>query len=172
MKDGTDLVLGVLQAADGEIVGKIRFQKVIYLLEQAGLGAGLAFSYHHYGPYSEALAGTLDFAELIDGSVVEEPRTTAKGFTFTAYKILPGFIQDRKKVGKLPFAEARRLIREMKSETSIVIELAATIHWLKFKERVADWRKELVRRKTTKATPEFVARAEVLLGKIGLGLSS
>lgn len=168
MSDRSDLILAILEAADGEIVGKIRFQKVVYLLEQAGLGSGWSFSYHHYGPYSEALAGDLDFAELIDGSVREEPRTTSKGFTFTAYKILPGFVKQRETVGNLTFSDARRLVQEMKAETSIVIELAATIHWLSNKEKVSDWRTELIRRKTTKATPEFVARAENLLNKIGV----
>jgi uncharacterized protein YwgA len=50
------LVKAVFQAADGEIVGRIRIQKIFYLLEQLGMGGGIWFSYHHYGPYSEELS--------------------------------------------------------------------------------------------------------------------
>ena len=43
-------------AAGGEIVGKIRLQKVVYLLDQMGLNSGFSYQYFHYGPYSEDLA--------------------------------------------------------------------------------------------------------------------
>jgi hypothetical protein len=48
--------LGLIQAAGGEVVGKIRLQKEVYLLDQIGLQSGFPFEYHHYGPYSEMLA--------------------------------------------------------------------------------------------------------------------
>lgn len=164
----SELISAILQAADGEIVGKIRLQKIVYLLEQAGLQSGFAFSYHHYGPYSEDVSTALTFAEIVDGAVVEGSRTTQRGFTFAAYSLAEGFSVERATVGQLGFDSARALIAKMKAETSIVIELAATIHWLKYKERVAEWRTELVRRKTTKATNEFIERALALLTDLQL----
>lgn len=170
LSNNSDLILAVLQAAGGEIVGKIRFQKIVYLLEQLGLKSGLPFSYHHYGPYSEELANDIDFSQIIDGSISEEPRTTSNGFTFTAYKLMPAFSSARERVGDLDFINAQNLVSRMKSETSVVIELAATIHWLKEKEKVSDWEAELVRRKTSKATSENISRAKDLLEKVGLSL--
>jgi hypothetical protein len=56
----------------------------------------------------------------------------------------------------------------MKDETSTVLELAATIHWLREKERVGDWRKELKIRKGSKAEESRIEKACTLLGKIAL----
>lgn len=166
MKDRTELIALVLKAADGEVVGKIRMQKIFYLLEQLGLDAGLQFSYHHYGPYSEDLARSLDYAELVD-AVREEPRNTSYGSTFIAY-LLAKDHNPAPTIGNIQWEKAKNLLSEMKKETSIVIELAATIHWLVKKEKVADWESELKRRKTTKAEPAFVSRAEALLEKLSL----
>ena len=49
-------IASLVRAAGGEIVGKIRLQKMVYLLDQMGLNSGYPFEYHHYGPYSESLA--------------------------------------------------------------------------------------------------------------------
>jgi len=40
----------LLKAADGELVGKVRLQKTVYLLDQIGMGSGFTYEYHHYGP--------------------------------------------------------------------------------------------------------------------------
>lgn len=40
----------------GELVGKVRLQKTVYLLDQLGLNSGFSYEYHHYGRYSEELA--------------------------------------------------------------------------------------------------------------------
>ena len=56
----------------------------------------------------------------------------------------------------------------MKEEQSVIIELAATIHWLKEKENVADWRDELKRRKASKADDAKILQAERLLEALQL----
>lgn len=166
MVQPTDLVVGVINAAGGKVVGKIRLQKLVYLLEQLGLGGGFRFSYHHYGPYSEDLASALDYAQLVDRKVAESPHITASGMNFTTYSSLVPLSETS--IGNMSLERARTLAGLMVAETSIVIELAATIHWLKNKEKVADWRTELKRRKNSKATSENVAKAELLLSRIGL----
>lgn len=167
MKDRTELISLVMDAADGEVVGKIRMQKIFYLLEQLGLNADLPFSYHHYGPYSEDLARSLDYAEVVDNALREEPRHTASGSTFIAYLLQkPAPLSE--KIGNMQKQVAKNYITEMKKETSVVIELSATIHWLKNKEKITDWQTELKRRKTSKAEPALVSRAEALLEKLSL----
>ena len=47
----TSLLAALLHAAGAEIIGAIRLQKIVYLLEQLGMGGEFWFSYHHYGPY-------------------------------------------------------------------------------------------------------------------------
>ena len=56
----------------------------------------------------------------------------------------------------------------MKAEPSTVLELAATIHWLREKEKVADWRRELKMRKGAKADDARITKAEALLQKLSL----
>ena len=53
-------VPGLVRAAGGEVVGKVRLQKLVYLLEQLGLISGYSFEYRHYGPYSEELADQVE----------------------------------------------------------------------------------------------------------------
>jgi hypothetical protein len=72
------------------------------------------------------------------------------------------------KLGRLSGEQARELIGKLKSTTSTVLELAATIHWLVHKERVPDWRAELKGRKGPKTEGGRTERALQLLGTLGL----
>jgi uncharacterized protein len=166
-----ELIKKTLQAADGKIVGRIRLQKIFYLLQQFGLDSSFRFSYHHYGPYSEELSGSVMRAEVLDKLINEKEELTSYGAPYSVYTLL---IDEPppETVGNLPFGVAHKLIATMKSETSVVLELAATIHWLKEKEKVADWKTELKTRKPTKATSEPVERAERLLARIQMEASS
>ena len=80
MSEGERLVEAVLRAADGEIIGRIRLQKIFYLLEQIGLGAPFRISYHHYGPYSEELSVAVDRAHVLDETISEKKVQTQDGF--------------------------------------------------------------------------------------------
>ncbi len=168
MKDRTDLITGVIQAAGGKVIGQIRMQKIFYLLEQLGLSANIRYSYHHFGPYSEDLARSIDYAELIDSAVKEVPDRTISGSTFIAYELSKNLQENPDKIGDLSFSDVKNFVKDMTAETSIVIELAATIHWLKNKEKIDNWEQELLRRKPSKATPVFVEKAKTLLGKLNL----
>ncbi len=160
-----ELVKKVLQAADGKIFGRIRLQKIFYLLEQFGLDSGFRFSYHHYGPYSEELSGAVMRAEYLDKFIDEKEARTSYGSPYSVYSLLASE-PPPENVGSLSFGKAQKLVAAMKSETSVVLELAATIHWLIEKERVADWKTELKTRKPTKSTPERTDRAEQLLVRL------
>lgn len=167
MSGRREMLPDILRAADGKIVGRIRMQKVVYLLEQMGGKSGFRFSYHHYGPYSEELASALDIARVIDGTIEEQEERVDWG----AYSVFTLANSNRpipEKIGDLEWERARSAISAMKNETSVVIELAATIHWLQYKENVADWRTELKVRKPTKADDSRIAKAEALLRTLNL----
>ena len=158
----------VFEASDGQIVGRIRLQKIFYLLEQLGVNSGLRFSYHHYGPYSEALSQKLVMAELVDGIVSEKIETTNFNTTYSIYSLVNRSGDLVQSVGDLPIKTARPALAAMKAPTSVVIELAATIHWLKHKERVEDWNSEIKNRKPGKATDSNILLATKLLSDLGL----
>lgn len=162
------LVKAILQAADGEIVGRIRIQKIVYLLEQLGMRGGFRFSYYHYGPYSGDLSNAVECAIEADKTVGEETRQTAEGATYSIYRLATPADPTPERLGNLDARRAAECIRAMKARTSTVIELAATIHWLREKERVEDWRKELKIRKPSKADDGRIDQALDLLRELEL----
>jgi len=161
-------ILTVIKAADGQIIGRIRTQKIFYLLEQLGLNSGFKFAYHHYGPYSETLSTSIRGQHIFGDDIDEVVEKTSFGTKYSVYKLKNPTAVIPKDCGNLTFGKAKSLIETMKKPTSVVIELAATIHWLKEKEKVADWETELKKRKPSKATNENVQKAEKLLTDIGL----
>lgn len=168
MSERENLVAAVLQAADGEIVGRIRMQKVLYLLEQLGADTGLRFSYHHYGPYSEDATRVLEWAQA-DGIFDEEKVPTEGGF-YSIFRLKSVSHQQPAGLGRLTWEQVRTAIAAMKEQTSPVLELAATIHWLKCKEGLANWRQELLVRKPSKATDARIEQALILLGGLSLAI--
>jgi uncharacterized protein YwgA len=54
-EDPGRLVAEVVRASGGSVYGRVRMQKMFYLLDRMGLGSGLQYEYHHYGPYSAEL---------------------------------------------------------------------------------------------------------------------
>jgi len=158
----------VLHASDGEIVGKIRTQKIFYLLEQLGMGEGFEFSYHHYGPYSENLAMHIKANVLFGNTIKEKLVPTQYGNAYSIFSLAEGGQFTPQSIGTISFDDARDLIGKMKRVSSVVLELAATIHWLKCEEKISDWRPELKARKPQKATDVRIKQAEELLASINL----
>ncbi|MEM6381715.1 MAG: hypothetical protein AAF739_03510 [Pseudomonadota bacterium] len=164
------IIATVLAATERKrIVGRIRFQKVFYLLEQLGLDSGLKFSYHHYGPYSEELSKSVQSACVVDKILKEQVDYTVYGNPFSTYILENGTEQTI--TAKIPPEKMARSLAEMLKLSSVQIELAATIHWIATKENFQDWRSELVARKAGKATDANVSRALCLLDKLGLSVS-
>lgn len=159
----------LFSAADGDIVGRIRLQKIAYLLQQKAGRRDLSFVYHHYGPFCRELADALDFAVVFTETVDEDIRDTAWGTTYSAFH-WKGAEQPAGLEGLLglPAAEARQEVARMKQEPSVILELAATIHWLRHAEKAPDWKATLKARKTIKATDQNIARAERVLAELGL----
>lgn len=164
------LLMQLIAAADGEIVGRVRLQKIAYLLEQSGLGAGLPFSYHHYGPYSRQLDEAIDAARAL-GMIEEQVKARAvDGAPFSVFRARSDAVEET--LGAIPSERARGLIATMKAVPSTVIELAATIHWLVARERVPDWRAELRRRKGPKCDDGRTERAIALLRALDLDVTA
>jgi len=160
-----ELIAEVLAAAGGVIVGRIRLQKIFYLLEQKGIGSGFPFHYHHYGPYSRELDRALDRAQAMQGVEESIAYRQVDGMPYSTFSVRR---ESSNEVGNLSFAEARDLIGAMKSKSSTVLELAATIHWISNMEHVRDWRTELLRRKGMKTKRGRTEEAVDLLKQLGL----
>lgn len=166
-----DVLAQIFQASGGEIVGRIRLQKIAYLLQQKGKGSDLFFTYYHYGPYSRELAASLDRGVAFD-EIEERELETGYGTTYSAFRWKKRVRKPADSVGTLSMTEARACVDMLKKQSSVILELAATIHWLACKEEVGDWRNELKARKALKATDQNIKRARRVLHDMGLAMSA
>src|SRR5579871_3437622 len=84
MQDRLTPVAQIIRDAGGEIVGRTKLQKTVYLLVLAGFERGFRFGYKHYGPFSEELADAADLAAAF-GVISERQQQAAWGGTYSVY---------------------------------------------------------------------------------------
>ena len=71
--------------AGGELVGRTRLQKVVYLSQLAGFEKDFDFEYRHYGPFSADLADAMEIATGLR-LAKEEEHTTDWGGWYSIFK--------------------------------------------------------------------------------------
>lgn len=132
----------IVRDAGGNIVGRTRLQKIAYILEAAGFGAGFPFRYKHYGPYSELLANATQSARIV-GLLQEQESMAAWGGVYSTYlsQLQPDF--------SVPHTR-RRLAQELVNVDAVELELAATALFLANERHPDPWG-ETARRKPDKA---------------------
>lgn len=165
-READRLVAEIVAAAGGRIVGRVRLQKIFYLLDRLGLSSGFSYDYHHYGPYSADLTEAVQDATIFGFIAEKTERRVSDGVPYSIFEqptITPG-----PQMGALEQSCASSALRQMQQEPALVLELAATIDWLKNVERIVGWEQELRRRKGAKADGGRVERAVALLAKLGL----
>ena len=157
----------LIEAAGGEIVGKVRLQKIVYLLDQMGLNSGFSYEYHHYGPYSEELAEQVDDDVVFGYIEARQHRRQSDGVPYISYHAAaPGLGEPLET--RLAPERTREALTRLQSHSATVLELAATIHWLAVAERCSDWTSELARRKGAKVQNGRDQKAMELLRALGL----
>lgn len=152
-------------AAGGEIVGKIRLQKIVYLLDQIGLNSGFSYEYHHYGPYSEELAEQVEDDVIFGHLYASERRRLSDGVPYTIYS---ASADNSRMDVSVAHVRIKRALAEMQRRSATILELAATIHWLAVIEELPDWQDELIRRKGAKTNNGRDKQALELLDILGL----
>jgi uncharacterized protein YwgA len=157
-----DVAVAIVALNGGELVGRTRLQKTAFLLEQAGMNAGLEFEYHHYGPYCADLARGWDEA-VFDGQL---RMTERRGSQEMPYTVFATDVDEPVRLGGLRKDRARDLLAHMERVSDVVLELAATIVYLR--DIVDDPIDEVKVRKPHKANDRRLAAAQALLANLGL----
>jgi uncharacterized protein YwgA len=170
MPEREDIVAAIVDAAGGELVSRIRLQKITYLLDQLGLDSNFDYQYFHYGPYSRDLDNALADAEAFDLIYEQFERRKSDGARYSVFKLI-GKVRDDA-LGKITQERAHQLIRSFAKTNITVLELAATVHWLRFKENRQDWQLEIVKRKGAKTRDGRLEKAIDLLKGLQLAPSS
>lgn len=166
MSDSIDLVVGLVAHNGGRLVGKTRLQKVAYLLDACGLKSGVDYEYHHFGPYSAEISSAADIAEVLGRLSSEEK----PGFHSVPYVTYQTEEAKPARLGALSADAVSERLSVMERYSAIVLELAATIHYLENSEGFsAEGAQDEVKvRKSAKATADRLARANELLRRLGL----
>ena len=154
-RDANLAVAQVVADAGGELVGRTRLQKIVFLSQLAGFGDDFAFEYRHYGPYSEDLAQAMEIAVAL-GPIVEEERPTDWGGRYSIFSLR----------GQCPVSDAHRaeFVQQAKRIDAVELELAATAAYLFAVEGIGSavpgnpW-EETRRRKPSKAAGGRLERA-------------
>ena len=169
MQKPEDFIVKMVSLSGGELVGRVRLQKIAYLLSQTESPdiPKMNWKYHHFGPYSVDLDNAIDLAKH-EKRIVEERRARKSDGSLYSIFRLSDTAGGGKKTSAAEPKQLRELVQQLKDETSVVLELAATAHWLSEVEKVSDWRKEIRLRKTWKADDERLEKALSVLSRLHL----
>jgi len=140
--DEAQRVVAIVRDAGGRIVGRTRLQKIGFILEAAGLGAGFTFKYKHYGPYSEELSAASRIAVVLGLMQETEQPASWGGLYSTFFTELPA---DQ----NVPLAR-RQIAQATVDADAVELELAATALFLATEGVQGPWT-ETARRKPDKA---------------------
>lgn len=104
-----------------KIKGRIRFQKMVYILQNKGVNFQEKFKYHHYGPFSVDLQ--LRMEDLVDREVIIEEKLAGSYI----YELNPrnNFSDEACDVKK-----QEKLIKLLNDRSSKELELTSTIYFL------------------------------------------
>lgn len=166
MTEREEVVAAIVSAAGGELTGKVRLQKIVYLLDQLGLNSGFNYEYYHYGPFSRDVVNATEDAKAFD--LIEEHmgRRSSDGAPFSIF--LCKTPAKSEAFGDLDEVRAKNLVDKLKRVEATVLELAATAHWLSTYEFDDDWAGEIVRRKGIKCQEGRLEKALTLLDELEL----
>ena len=165
-----EIAVNLIKLSGGQLVGRTRLQKEAYLLDRCGAAFGLPFTYHYYGPYSFELAYGWEDA-LAEGRIEIEEKLGGYGVPYAIFKLKEP-CSDPGNLGNLPAADARERLEKMAGFSEIVLELAATIIYLKEEGYGEPPIKELKTRKPLKATDKLIKKATDLLRDLELPIAS
>ena len=150
-------ISAIVRDAGGQIVGRTRLQKVAYLLVVTGLESNLAFSYKHYGPYSEDVAVAARREQLL-GHLSEIEQTAHWGGSYSVYSVETD--------ATIQSSSIRKSFTETAAKANAVeLELAATAVFLA-KEGYSDPWAETEARKPEKSENGHIAGARRLLERL------
>jgi len=150
-----------------ELAGRVRLQKMIYLLDQLGMNSDFRYEYHHYGPYSSDLAAATEDAKAFDLISEEFGYREIDGMRYSIFRPNKNKQGDTGSVSQ-QYVASEGVLERLKATNSTVLELAATIHWIYFFENIPGWREEVKRRKFPKTEGGKLEESMRLLDELGL----
>lgn len=113
--------LEIFPIIDGEILGRKKLHKIVYLLQSAGYEFGYDYRFHFFGVYSDDLAA--DLREAVSDGFVEETLEVQKGYrirTTDKFHQLVSNGQDAPQYSGLAADLARKNVEELEAISTVV----------------------------------------------------
>lgn len=118
-------IMALLQEA-GEIVGRKKLQKIVYIGKKMNLPFQEKYTYHIYGPYSEELS--LRIEELCSLGFVSEVKEKKAGYAQYCYQLTENGSQFLYKFPFIwPLKRAHQLITTLNERSAKFLELVSTM---------------------------------------------
>jgi uncharacterized protein YwgA len=119
----------ILDAAGGSVLGKKKFQKLVYLAQEHGFYLGYDFDYHFHGVFCSELEGDLRIAEsfgVVEQEVQEDEYGNPVLISATEVVLEP---EDDEEVDE-DTKHGLGLVAALKDEPARVLEVLSTIVYL------------------------------------------
>lgn len=129
----------------GEVQGRKKLQKLVYLAQRLGAPFREDFAYHLFGPFSEALANELEEMKML-GLIKETKETTQGGYPQYSYSLTQegtGLAETKQLVFD---SELVSTLRELNKEDGRKLELKATTWFLLESELPEDEVPEMIQK--------------------------
>jgi len=111
-------------AASGEIVGRKKLQKMIYIAKKVDFPFQERFQFHFYGPYSEEL--TLRVEELCNMGFLHEMKEKKGGYMQYRYSLTSEGMEFLN-MNKVELPQLEECLTDMNSQNARFLELVSTI---------------------------------------------
>ncbi|QPC47760.1 YwgA family protein [Mangrovibacillus cuniculi] len=111
-------------AASGEIIGRKKLQKMIYIAKKLSFPFQEKYQFHFYGPYSEEL--TLKVEELCNMGFIDEVREKKGGYFQYRYTITENG-QEFLSLYEEPVLNMEGCFQNMNEKSSRFLELVSTV---------------------------------------------
>ena len=112
-------------AVSGEVIGRKKLQKMIFIAKKLAFPFGEKFQFHFYGPYSEEL--TLRVEELCNMGFLNEVREKKGGYYQYRYTLTEDgreFLSENEHV-EMPYLE--ECLTDMNGQNARFLELVSTV---------------------------------------------
>ena len=150
----------------GKIDGRVKLQKMVHILQEAGYPFEEKFGYLHHGPYSSDLKREID--QLVGWLLVKEEPQPVVNYTQYSYSPSDELADVLKSIGADAEPEWQKLARELNGQESQVLESVSTIMFLR-RRGFAD---EKLRERFARLKPNLADRFDTCLRQAGQILST
>ncbi|WP_078578905.1 YwgA family protein [Salipaludibacillus agaradhaerens] len=108
----------------GEIVGRKKLQKMIYIAKKLGLPFYEKYQYHMYGPYSEEL--TLRVEEMTQLAFISEVKEQKAGYQQYRYTLAEAGAEFLRVAGG-EFPDVSHVLKHLNEQSAKFLELVSTV---------------------------------------------